>query len=79
MTKILDNSEIEEIMDILENLEDEDLAVSLLAEFNKKTRELGLLILNIDEKLKHEDWKHECDKAKKSLDDCLARIRALDR
>ncbi len=78
MTKVLDNSEVEEITEILENLEDEELAVKLLKDFNSKTRALGLLLLNKDKKLSHDEWKKECDQAKAELDQFLAHIRSLE-
>ncbi len=54
---MIDNSEIEEVMEILESLEDETLAVSLLQEFNEKTKALGQLVMNMDKSLEHDEWK----------------------
>ena len=77
MSQLIDNSEIERIMAKLETLEDEVLAVELLREFNDKTRHLGLLIMNRDENLTHEDWKRDCDLARQEVEQLIARIESL--
>jgi hypothetical protein len=74
---MIDNTEVEEIMNKLETLEDEALAVSLLREFNDKTKALGQLVMNLDAKLDNEEWKQQCDKAKKEVEEIVAKIRAL--
>ena len=74
---MLDNSELESVMEKLENLEDEVLAVSLLKEFNDASSEYGKLIINHSEELSHEQWKDECDKAKIRLDDILEKINNI--
>ncbi len=74
---MLDNSELESVMEKLENLEDEVLAVSLLKEFNDASSEYGKLIINQSEELSHEQWKDECDKAKIRLDDILEKINNI--
>ena len=48
---MIDNKEIQRILDKLENLEDEVLAVELLKEFNRSSSDLGKLLLNLDTKL----------------------------
>lgn len=74
---MLDNQELNEILEKLENLEDEELAVKLLKEFNEASGKLGKLLLNLDESLAHEDWKAMCDSAQARLDAILNKIRAL--
>lgn len=74
---MLDNSELESVMEKLENLEDEVLAVSLLKEFNDASSGYGKLIINHSEELSHEQWKDECDKAKVRLDDILEKINNI--
>lgn len=65
---ILDNSGIENILNILENMEDEVMSAQLLKEFNDKSAHLGKLLLNNDKSLSNEQWKADCDKAKEDLD-----------
>lgn len=72
---MIDNYEIEEIMDILENYENEELAVQYLREFNEKTSYLGKLLMNLDKSLSNEEWKALCDKAKKDVDAVVQKIR----
>ncbi len=72
---MLDTNEIDEIMEILENFEDEELAVRLLKEFNEKTARLGKLLMNLDKSLSHEDWKSQCDLAKKEIDNIVKKIK----
>ncbi|GAB4018015.1 MAG: hypothetical protein Fur0010_18990 [Bdellovibrio sp.] len=74
---MLDTKEVDEIMELLENHPDQELAVLMLREFNDKTRELGILILNQDPSLSHEEWKAKCDQAKKEVDMIIKRIRSL--
>ncbi|MDD4974917.1 MAG: hypothetical protein PHY93_11235 [Bacteriovorax sp.] len=71
---MIENNEIERILDKLENLEDEVLAVELLKEFNSASSELGKLLLNLDKKLIHDDWKSLCDKAQARLDQVVKKI-----
>jgi len=74
---MIDNTEIEEIMEKLETLEDEALAVSLLKEFNEKTKILGQLVMDMDKNLDHAEWKAKCDDAKKEVDDLVKKIKDL--
>lgn len=71
---MIDNSDIERILEKLENLEDEELAVSLLKEFNRSSSELGRLLLNLDNSLTHAEWKNRCDQAKLALDEIIKKI-----
>ncbi len=71
---MIDNNEIDRILEILENLEDEELAVSLLKEFNLASSELGRLLLNLDGTLTHDEWKIRCDHAKIELDNIVKKI-----
>lgn len=75
MSEILDNKDLEELMAILENMQDEELAVKLLAELNSSTKALGTLILNMNNSLGHEEWKKECDLARKRVEDVVKQIR----
>ncbi len=77
MSDIIDNSEVNMIMEKLENLEDEVLAVELLKEFNRKTKRLGELVLNQDAQLSHDEWKNLCDQAQEEVDEIVNRIKSL--
>lgn len=74
---MLDNKEINEILEKLENLEDEELAVELLKEFNSASKVLGKLLLNLDKSLAHDEWKRQCDEAQTRLDRVVDRIHDL--
>jgi hypothetical protein len=71
---MIDNSEIERILEKLENLKDEKLAVELLKEFNRASSELGKLLLNLDKSLTQEEWKILCGKAQSRLDQIVIKI-----
>ncbi|MBP9681393.1 MAG: hypothetical protein KBD76_08305 [Bacteriovorax sp.] len=71
---MIDNNEIERILEKLENLENEQLAVELLREFNLASSELGKLLLNLDQSLTHEEWKKRCDKAQQKLNSIIKKI-----
>lgn len=71
---MIENKDIEHILEILENLEDEELAVSLLKEFNQASAELGKLLLNQDQALSHEEWKKLCDQAQARLSKVIETI-----
>lgn len=79
MKDILDNKELEEIMNILENLEDEELAVRLLRDFNNATKELGLLVVNKDPKISHQEWKELCDEAKMKVENVVSQILSANK
>ena len=74
---MIDNREHEEILDILENMEDQQLAVMFLKEFNEKTARLGKLLMNRDESLGHDEWKKLCDQAKDDVERLVLEIRSL--
>lgn len=74
---MLDNHEVNALLEKLENLEDEALAVELLKEFNAASGILGKLLLNLDKSLAHDEWKSQCDKAQKRVDDIVKRINNL--
>ena len=71
---MIDNSEVERILEILENMQDEDLAVELLGEFNRSSSELGKLLLNLDKTLSHDEWKTLCNQASVRLDAVIKKI-----
>lgn len=71
---MIDNSEVNKILLVLEEMEDEQKAAHLLSEFNKRTKELGELILNKEQSLNHEEWKKLCDDAKAQVDSIIAKI-----
>lgn len=74
---MLDNQEINKLLEILENLDDEELAVELLKEFNSSSKDLGKLLLNLDKDLDHNEWKLQCQVAQKKLDTVVTRILDL--
>lgn len=74
---MLDNQEINQLMEILENHDDEELAVELLKEFNLAYKKLGKLVLNLDKSLPHDQWKKDCDQAQSDLDNVVKRINSL--
>tara|TARA_R110002072_G_scaffold534_7_gene4224 strand:+ start:123498 stop:123722 length:225 start_codon:yes stop_codon:yes gene_type:complete len=74
---MIENNDVTKVLEKLESLEDEELAVKLLKEFNDATKELGVLILNKDESLTHEDWKSRCDSAQKKVEEVVQKIEEL--
>lgn len=74
---MLDNQDINAILEKLENLEDEELAVELLKEFNSASKILGKLLLNLDKSLPHEEWKKQCDEAQSRVNAVVSRIHDL--
>lgn len=73
---MLENSDLEKIMQKLESIEDDQLAVELLKEFNLHSKELGKLLLNLDQSLSHDEWKKKCDEAQKNLDKIIHKINS---
>ena len=74
---MIDNSEWMEIVEILEDYEDQELATSLFQELNAKNKELGDLLKNRDHTLSHGQWKTMADQLKTELDMLLEKIRTL--
>ncbi len=70
----LDNKDLERLMNVLEEMEDEDLAVLLLSELNRKTAALGKLIRNLDPSLSTVEWKKKCDQAQAEIDEVVRKI-----
>jgi hypothetical protein len=73
---MIDNNEMNDILEILENMADEIKSASLLKEFNDRTKKLGVLILNKEQSLSHEQWKQACDKAQALVDDIVESIKS---
>jgi len=74
---MIDNNDLDEILAKLESLEDEEKAVIMLQDFNKYSSELGKLLLNMDKALSNEEWKNQCDEAKKRLEKVIKEIKKL--
>ena len=74
MTDVIDNTEINKLLEILETLEDDELATSLLSEFNEATKRHGKIVLNRDPQLSNDDWKKKCDAAQKEVELIVERI-----
>jgi hypothetical protein len=75
-SNLIKNQEIEELMEILEQMSDEEKSTQLLKRFGKLSSEWGRLMLNQDRNLKHEEWKRQCDLAKKQLEEVIKEIKA---
>jgi len=71
--------ELWEITETLEKMDDEVLAVTLLTEFNDKTRVHHLLLQNTDPDLDHEEWKRRCRVAQREVDGIVKRILTYQR
>lgn len=76
---MLDNRELQSILEVLEEMEDEQLAAQLLKDFNERSKVLGTLILNLDPDLDHSVWKNKCDQAQKSVDEIVEKIFSYQR
>ena len=74
---MIDNTEIERVLGILEELDNEDLAVEYLKKFNDATKEFGQLLMNRDQALDHKEWKNQCDKAKREVERIVEEIESL--
>ncbi len=71
------NDELEAIIEKLEELEDEKLAVELLKELNSLSSQHGKLILNRDPSLTHDEWKKSCDEVSDKLEQLIEKISKL--
>lgn len=74
---MINNSEINKILEKLENLEDEVLAVELLKEFNLASSELGKVLLNLDNNIGNDEWKKLCDDAQLRLNLIMKKIELI--
>lgn len=72
---MIDNSEHEELLEILEEMEDQALAVQLLKQLNDLSSMLGKKVMDTSEQLDHEQWKIECDNMKSQLDAVIIEIK----
>ena len=72
-----DNSELEHLMEILENMSDQAKATSLLRDLNNLSKKHSNLLFNRDPKLTHEEWKKQCDNSKEELDKLVNLIYSL--
>ncbi len=72
--KLLDTSDMDRVMEVLENLDDEELSVELLKKFNDSTRKLGELLMNKDPSLNHAHWKVQCDDARVAVEKVVSEI-----
>lgn len=70
----IDNSETLQVLEKLENLEDQDLAIRYLKMLNDKTSELGKYVMNRDHSIDHGTWKLRCDQLQQEVDTIVAEI-----
>ena len=73
----VDNWEIEQLTQILEDADDQQLAVELLKELNESTRLHGNLLMNKDPNLDHDEWKNKCDEAQQRVLEVVKKIKAI--
>jgi len=73
-----DTEKMDKVLNALEEMDDEKLAVQLLKEFNEKSADLKALLLNKDPNLDHNIWKMECDLANRDLDRVIKKILASE-
>ena len=78
MTSLTDNIEITEILNILEKMEDQEMATKLLKEFNNATKLHGQLLMNKDSNLSHDDWKKQCDLAQINVIKIVDKIKKFE-
>lgn len=64
---MFDTTEFDRIIEMLENLDDEQLAAQLLQKFTTAQSKASKLLLNHDHSLDHHEWKAACDKANEEL------------
>ena len=70
-------NEMNEILEKLEGLEDEALAVSLLKELNDLRTAHAKLLMNTDSNLSHEEWKKESDLVANKINALVEKIKNL--
>lgn len=71
---MFDISELQNVTDILENMDDQELAVELLRDFTQRKSQFDQLVANKDVSLDHDQWKQDCDSAQKELEEIVKRI-----
>ena len=74
---MIDNKDMTLVLEKLENLEDEVLAVEYLKKFNDASKKLGKLLLNLDQSLDHGEWKKACDESRDELDKIVLEIMSF--
>lgn len=70
----VDNTETIQVLEKLETLDDQDLAIKYLKMLNDKTSALGKYIMNRDHSLDHGTWKLRCDELQKEVDNLIFEI-----
>jgi hypothetical protein len=73
----IDNSETLQVLEKLENLEDQDVAIRYLKKLNDKTSALGKYVMNRDHSVDHGTWKLRCDELQKDVDKLVSEIMSF--
>jgi len=73
---MISNEEWNILTEILENYEDENLAVLYLKELNALSKEQKNLLLNLDKNLDHDTWKKKCDEVNFKIKELIEKIKA---
>ena len=76
MGDIIDNSELEQVLTILESMEDELLAAELLKDFQRCFKGAWSINLKYGSNFSHSEWKKKCDEAKERVDLILEKIKS---
>lgn len=73
----VDNTETLQVLEKLENLDDQDMAILFLKKLNDKTSELGKYIMNRDHSIDHGTWKLRCDQLQTEVDMIVTEIMSF--
>lgn len=73
----LDNIQTLQVLEKLEGLADQEMAVKFLKKLNDKTAELGQTIMNRDHSLDHGSWKVKCDQLQLEVDAIVTEIMSM--
>ncbi len=74
---MISNDEWDQLLVILEECEDEVLAVQYLKELNDLSKEQKTLLLNLDKNLQNDEWKKKCDEVDLKIQKLIKNIKML--
>ena len=74
---MLDTTEMERVLGLIENLPDNEVSIRFLKEFSEKHKNFSKILFDKSPEISHEEWKQKCAQAKLEIDDFLSRLESM--
>ena len=74
---MLDTTEMERVLSLIESLPDNEVSIKFLKEFSEKHKNFSKILFDKNPELSHDEWKQKCTQAKLEIDEFLSRLESM--